>query len=364
MNALFIATGHHAFCGGEVCTLRNLAMLQHVCGKEHVTEIRVTRDSSPKGVLLWYARELANDLTQCSVTGIDRKQRRQILQTIKADHIDVVFLDNSLLGLLAKEIRKECPRVRIICFFHNVEYRYYRQELHLSRKPLLAYRLPIVRRNEQVACRYADTLVVLNQRDARTLQSLYGRQPDYIIPITLPDTFPYPTPPTTQTERDRRKQALFVGSYFTMNVEGITHFIRNILPHTDISLTVAGSGMGRLKEQLGKPEGVTIHDYVPDLSQLYAEADFVIAPIYSGSGMKVKTAEAMMHGKHIIGTPEAFTGYDILPDAATVCPTDADFIEAINRYDRPPHCQAARQLFTDRYSYDHSAQLFARMLAP
>ena len=37
----------------------------------------------------------------------------------------------------------------------------------------------------------------------------------------------------------------------------------------------------------------------------------MLFPIFEGSGMKLKTCEALMFGKNIIGTPEAFAGYDI-----------------------------------------------------
>ena len=51
---------------------------------------------------------------------------------------------------------------------------------------------------------------------------------------------------------------------------------------------------------------------------LAAGAALVIAPIFDGSGMKTKVAEALMHGKHVVGTPEAFSGYaaDIVAAAA------------------------------------------------
>ena len=37
----------------------------------------------------------------------------------------------------------------------------------------------------------------------------------------------------------------------------------------------------------------------------------VIMPIFMGGGMKVKTAEALMNGKTIFGSKEAFEGYDL-----------------------------------------------------
>ena len=49
---------------------------------------------------------------------------------------------------------------------------------------------------------------------------------------------------------------------------------------------------------------------VDDLSQVYNEADVVVLPIISGAGMKVKTAEALMYGKRVLGTKEALVGYD------------------------------------------------------
>ncbi len=39
--------------------------------------------------------------------------------------------------------------------------------------------------------------------------------------------------------------------------------------------------------------------------------DYIISPIFVGGGMKVKTCEALMYGKNIIGTSESFEGYDI-----------------------------------------------------
>ena len=99
------------------------------------------------------------------------------------------------------------------------------------------------------------------------------------------------------------KKGLFVGSYFFGNVDGLKMFIHNVLPHTDMQLTVVGKGMKKLNIDNSK---VTIYDGVKSIASFYIDADFVIAPIVSGGGMKVKIAEAMMYGKKIVGTPEAF----------------------------------------------------------
>ena len=55
---------------------------------------------------------------------------------------------------------------------------------------------------------------------------------------------------------------------------------------------------------LGKVAAVT-------LSQLYQQCDLVIIPLVAGTGMSVKTLEAMAYGKPILGTAIAFRGYPV-----------------------------------------------------
>jgi len=48
-----------------------------------------------------------------------------------------------------------------------------------------------------------------------------------------------------------------------------------------------------------------------DLIYLYHHAALVIAPLSQGTGMSVKTLEAMAYGKALLGTAIAFRGYPI-----------------------------------------------------
>ena len=79
--------------------------------------------------------------------------------------------------------------------------------------------------------------------------------------------------------------------------------------------------------QLHQTKKIEIHGFVEDLYTFYAKADCVIAPIFEGSGMKTKTTEALMWGKFIIGTKEAFCGFDITDDIGVCCENSEDFIK-------------------------------------
>ena len=80
-------------------------------------------------------------------------------------------------------------------------------------------------------------------------------------------------------------------------------FSMSLLVNAEI--LIIGKGFETLKNDL-ECDNVKVIGTVEDVSEYFYRADFVIAPIFEGSGMKLKTAEALMYGKTIFGTTEAF----------------------------------------------------------
>ena len=94
------------------------------------------------------------------------------------------------------------------------------------------------------------------------------------------------------------------------------------------------------------------------MEKWYRNAHCVIAPIFDGSGMKTKVAEALMFGKKIIGTSEAFSGYEeIVNIVGWKCDTAAEFIETISRVQKmilPFFDIEMRKIFQEKYSASSS----------
>ena len=111
-------------------------------------------------------------------------------------------------------------------------------------------------------------------------------------------------------------------------------FIKEVMPHINAELIIVGKGMDQFKEKFELTENVKVFGFVEDLSAFYYDASIVIAPIYSGGGMKTKIAEAMMYGKTILGTKEAFEGYERLKDVTLECNNADDFIDYISKLDK------------------------------
>lgn len=86
----------------------------------------------------------------------------------------------------------------------------------------------------------------------------------------------------------------------------------------------------------GYSDKIHVIGTVESLKEWYVNADLIVAPIFEGGGMKVKTAEALSYGKNFIGCTESLEGYwEGIPDNLCnhkiyKCDDAKDFAGAIN----------------------------------
>ncbi len=157
---------------------------------------------------------------------------------------------------------------------------------------------------ERKAVRHSDALICLSARDGEMLRRLYGRGADHVSPIAVDDALPSPRPAVAPGP----PYLLFVGGAFYANRRGIEWFARKVAPHAPLPTMIVGQGMEALRQEFGTAPHLRIVGAVDDLAPCYAGALCAVAPVFDGSGMKTKIAEALMFGKRVIGTREAFFG--------------------------------------------------------
>lgn len=281
--------------------------------------------------------------------GLTPKRVKKLCE--KAQTFDVVFIDRSVFGIIAKTLKENGYQGKIITFFHNAEASYF--DAKLSKK--VPFRNIIIRsadHNDAYSFKYSDKTIVLNLRDDNNLSKRYGKHASTLIPIVFHDGLGNEKQSDELTRK--KPQCLFIGSYFAPNNEGILWFAKNVFPYVNISMKVVGKGMDRLKKEEIVLRDIEVIGSVPDLSAYIKDADIMILPIFKGSGMKVKTCESLMFGKNIIGTDEAFEGYDgDFKQIGGKCNTSKEFIETIEDFiaqPRPRFNAYSRQLFLERYS--------------
>ncbi len=353
MKILYISEDLSIPSGGTVGNKRNQTMLINYFGKKNVI-LRYFKAES-----IFPVRKVWNEIRYRNFYGINKREIKSILNDIETQKIELIWLDNSNLGYLAKIIKTQFKNIKVITFFHNVEYYFMKDQWRITHKPKFIYRQYISKINEQDSCIYSDKIVCYNNRDANIIQSLYGRIVDFLIPISLAND----NEPTPRSTTNNEIKALFLGSNFPPNIEGICLFIEHVLPYTDINLIVAGSGMECLKKLYPNTKRLHIMGFVENLQELYSSINFMVMPIFSGSGMKIKTAEALKYGKYIFASPEAVEGYNTTINEVCICDNLNAFIQNINDKGKLVNAynESSRDLFLKYYCHKASSESFSNL---
>ncbi|MBW9201244.1 glycosyltransferase [Bacteroidales bacterium SW299] len=346
-NIIFITRYYGEMLGGTVCSQRNRKSLEQIF--DNLFEYKII-DKKRGRLLLSRAEQLCFGY----MGGIDCIDIQRVKHIILNKNCNYAFIDSSLLGSFAKILRQVSPKIKIICFFHNCEYMYI-NSIYKGIKRSLYSKWAF--KCERQACKYADTLIALNERDSQLITNLYQRKPELCIPISIEDKT------TRLYGQNGDKYILFVGSYFQPNIVGIQWFMKEVLPAISVKLKIVGRNMNLLQVPAGVKEKVEIISNAEDLSPYYQNAQLVVMPIFTGGGMKVKTAEALMYGKTIIGTKEAFEGYKLNAPIFYLCQTNEEFIKTISSlYEKTPSFnKSSRELFLSEYSFEATLALFRKI---
>jgi hypothetical protein len=303
------------------------------------------------------------------IDGVTPKVAARVVERARREGVTHLYLDGSNLGRLARAVRKALPDIRVISFFHNVEARFF---LGAFRETGRARALGVLVANylaERMATRHSHRVVTLSERDSRGLERLYGRGATDLLPMAMEDKLmrDEALPQAARRAAGAGPYLLFVGGSFYANEAGIRWFVEHLAAGAGLKTCVVGRGLESLRPQLEREGSVEVIGGVERLQDWYLEAAAVIAPIFDGSGMKTKVAEALMYGKRIIGTPEAFSGYENVAGAAGwVCTTKEDFAAALRqvREAPPPRFDPAlRALYEQHYSRDAAHRRLAEILA-
>ena len=261
------------------------------------------------------------------VDGLDSSVIAGIVSSVRESGVQMVLIDGSNFGKLAAAIQRHCPAVDVITFFHNCEARFFLGALR-QRPSIRA--LGVLLANylaERSAVRFSDKRICLNQRDSEVLLRLYGQGATHLTAMAMQDRLTHQSLESGPSPGEA--YALFVGGTFYANRQGIEWYVEHVAPRAPITTYVVGKGFEQWKDRLERNGRVRVIGAVDALAPWYLGAKFVVAPIFDGSGMKTKVAEALMFGKRIVGTPEAFVGYEDAQDIGTMCNTPAEFITAL-----------------------------------
>lgn len=346
--------------GGEYISNRNYKILKSIIetdlllfNEENKEECYFIPTKKTKLQILYYTLQKR--------INYNKKYEKIIIEIIKKNKYDLIFLDSSLFGFLCEKIKLNFPTIKIITFFHNIEYNYSKEMARLKKK--IHYLTWIVSYlNEKKVIKNSDKIIVLNKRENEELERIYKRKSDYILPLSFKDEFN-----KEKIINNNKLNYLFLGTNFYANYEGIKWFVNNVMSELDGELYIVGKDFEKVKKELEILPNIKVIGTVDKTEDWYYKIPIVISPIFSGSGMKTKTAEALMFGKYIFGTTEAFEGYELEYDkVGGLCNNKEEFIKKIKNQNKKILTESfnnySREEYLKKYSWEQTKNRIEEIL--
>ena len=182
-----------------------------------------------------------------------------------------------------------------------------------ARRVLRALDVRAWARFETAALEAVEVAVVLTDRDRRSLEALGTSTPVRTVPLGV-DIPPDPLDPLGAEP----PSVLFVGNYVhPPNAAAAESLLTRIMPavrarHPGAELVLLGPNppawlLGAARDPL-----VHVTGLVPDVRPYLDRAAVVVAPLWSGGGMRVKVLEALAAGKAVLASPRAAEGLAVV----------------------------------------------------
>lgn len=268
-----------------------------------------------------------------------------LLRNIRMSRPDLIWLDSSLFGILIPLIRLISRKSKIVCYFHNIETPIVKAYAKKQPYYWISYLATWI--NEYLSINKSDVLIAIQQTDETILRSKNPSAVTWHIPASIKDEF--------QVDQGREVTsiseipfALFVGSDFPPNIEALSFLNSKIAPNLIGKKIIAvGNGLNKYAAQF---KNLDIHGRVENIAEYYRQAHVVVAPIFSGGGMKVKIAEALMFNKVVFASSFASIGYEqVSGDAIVRIDDEESMINSIRNYD-PTKSTEARKFYIELFS--------------
>lgn len=230
--------------------------------------------------------------------------------------------------LLLSLLRAARVNSKIIYHAHNVEYLIRREK-----NSFLIARL--TKWGERRLLKKSDITTAVSEIDAQRFRKLYGTRP-----ILLPngvdlERFQAVTPADLEAVREKYhlggKIVLFMGlTSYQPNKEAIKFLMKKVFPGLlirlpDARLAIIGGAVGYQRDWLIAPGNIPYQE----IPAFIAASDVCVAPVFSGSGTRLKILEYMAASRPVVSTGKGAEGIHIEAGKNIVVAEEDDFSKAV-----------------------------------
>lgn len=241
--------------------------------------------------------------------------RAAVAERLASRAFDVVILDSLYSTPYLPVVRDAAPGLPVLLRAHNIEHHIWQGLAASSRPPRSWYLRHLARQLARYEARTfprVDGIAAISAVDRATAEALAPDTPTALVEVGLAHRFDA-APVIAGTP------LCSIASYDWMpNVDGMRWFLDQVWPLVRRAapaarLDIAGRHSEQFAAELERP-GVTVLGTVPSSVDFLTERGPMIAPLRSGSGIKIKLVEGMLLGRPIVTTSEGAAGLQTGPD--------------------------------------------------
>jgi len=284
--------------------------------------------------------------------------REKLVEILLNDQFDIVQMETVFMAPYVDLIR-EHSRAKIVFRAHNIEHliwqRMHKQEKNMLKKAYLSSLYKSLKKYEIHVLDQFDGIMPISEEDAGFFRQNSAKPVQTIpfgIDIQKTDSF---------KEVKLERNLFHIGAMNWMpNLEGIKWFLDEVWPRLqrkipEAKLTLAGREMPDWLLKL-KGKNLVVYGEVADAKAFIQSGEISIAPLLSGSGIRIKILESMSMAKPVVSTSVGAEGIEYQQGKNILIADNADeFVNAIQfLYEHPVQAvnigQNAQQLIAERYN--------------
>lgn len=292
------------------------------------------------------------------------KEMETLLNSYSSNNYDCIYYDHLQMFVYANLIKRLWPCAKTILDEHNCEVKIMYRNAINSRNPLKKVFMLLEAKKLSVFEAYAIThvnkTIVLSEEDKNEISHNGKIEFNYtIIPIGINEP---KSIKSISKRNDNVQKILFLGTMtWAPNNDGIVWFIENVYTqiykgNNHVELYIVGKNPSeKVKELSRRLKGIILTGYVENVDPYYEMCDFMIVPLFVGSGQRVKIIEAFSKGMPVIATTVGAEGLKYTDGKDILIADSAEqFVQKINCMNdielRRSLRNNARLLFEDNYS--------------
>jgi len=263
----------------------------------------------------------------------------KLIEILNSTSFDIVQIETLYMSPYIKTIRQN-SKAKIVLRAHNIEHLIWERITESTKNPIkkayLGHLSKTLKNYETKVLNNYDGIVPISGKDAEFFKVISNR------PV-LPISFGIKPKNIKTNQNGTVENALFhIGSMnWIPNEEGVKWFINEAWPLISENLPslkvyLAGRQMPQWLNKLETPN-VEVLGEVPDAQEFIQSKAISIAPLFSGSGIRIKIIESMAMGKAVISTKIGAEGIHYTDGKnILIANTAEEFLKAITQLYKNP----------------------------